>query len=38
MMCGLGTISTHAGCSTPPSWERYLTIMLDGLRSRPARA
>nr|MBA2637159.1 TetR/AcrR family transcriptional regulator [Solirubrobacterales bacterium] len=38
MMCGLGTITTLQRCGKPVAWERYVTIMLDGLRPRPAPA
>jgi hypothetical protein len=31
---GLGRIATIQGCGAPVSWERYLTLMLDGLRAR----
>jgi len=34
MMCGLGRIATIQACGAPVSWERYLTLMLDGLRAR----
>ncbi len=35
IMCGLGKIAALQGCGKPVSWERYLTLMLDGLRARP---
>lgn len=34
MMCGLGRVMTIQHCGAPVSWERYLTLMLDGLRAR----
>ena len=32
-MCGLGNVATRERCGKPVSWERYLTIVLDGLRA-----
>ena len=34
VMCGLGRVLTIQHCGAPVSWERYLTLMLDGLRAR----
>ena len=36
MMCGLGRIATIQSCGAPVNWERYLTLMLDGLRAHAA--
>ena len=36
VMCGLGKIATQQRCGRPVSWERYLTLMLDGLRTAPS--
>jgi len=34
MMCGLGRIATIEGRGAQVSWDRYLTLMLDGMRAR----
>src|SRR5207248_11767087 len=36
IMCGLGHVMSAQAAGAPMSWERYLTLMLDGLRPRPA--
>ena len=33
IMCGLGTVSKMQACGKPVSWERYVTLTLDGLRA-----
>jgi AcrR family transcriptional regulator len=39
LMCGLGSATAHRGSGTPAmSWERYLEIMLAGLREPTSRA
>jgi AcrR family transcriptional regulator len=36
VMCGLGHIAAIQDvCPVPMSWERYLTLMLDGLKRQP---
>lgn len=37
IMCGLGSVMTKQHLGTVGGWERYLTLMLDGLRP-PGRA
>ena len=34
MMCALGAVTKLQACGKQVSWERYLTLMLDGLRAR----
>ncbi|MEA2150879.1 MAG: hypothetical protein QOD69_2709 [Solirubrobacteraceae bacterium] len=34
IMCGLGHIATRQRAGAPHDWRRYLTIALDGLRTR----
>ena len=36
IMCGLGHVMSAQASGAPMSWERYLTLMLDGLRPQPA--
>lgn len=36
IMCGLGHVMSAQAAGSPMSWERYLTLMLDGLRRQPA--
>ena len=33
IMCGLGAVARMQACGKPVSWERYVTLMLDGLRA-----
>ncbi len=33
IMCGLGAVSRMQDLGKPVSWERYVTLMLDGLRA-----
>ena len=34
IMCGLGRIASLETVGHPLSWDRYMTLMLDGLRAR----
>lgn len=38
VMCGLGSVMARQGPSETGGWERYLALMLDGLRAAPPGA